>query len=205
MNLIPPFHCFLCPMQKMFSRLVFKLSGWTLQPELPKGLDRCVIIAVPHTSNYDLLYARAAFFLMDIPLRFTIKKEWMRFPFGWLTRALGGIGIDRSPRQPGEERLSMTDAMADLFNHHKRLAVMVTPEGTRSKRTEWKTGFYHVAQKAGVPIALGYLDYKRKLAGVGKMVYPSGNMEADMREIMEFYRPIAPKHPEKFSLDLRYA
>ena len=118
---------------------------------------------------------------------------------------MGGIGIDRSPRKPGEERLSMTEAMADLFKKHQRLAVMVTPEGSRSLRTEWKTGFYYVAKMADVPIALGYLDYAKKEAGVGMMVHPSDDMESDLRKIMAFYRDIGPKYPEKFSVDLRYA
>jgi len=191
-------------MRKFIARILFRLSGWTMDENIPAEVQRCVIIAAPHTSNWDLWYARLAFFLMDIPLRFTIKKEWMRFPFGPLTRALGGIGIDRSPKQPGQPRKSMTEAMADLFTKHEVLAVMVTPEGTRSLRTEWKTGFYHVAQMANVPIALGFLDYKRKHAGVGPIIHPSGDIDKDMRTMMDFYRDIAPCHPEKFSLDQRY-
>lgn len=191
-------------MRKLVSRILFSLSGWTMDKEIPNEVQRCVIIAAPHTSNWDLYYARLAFFLMDIPLRFTIKKEWLRFPFGPLTRALGGIGIDRTPKKEGEARKSMTEAMADLFAKHDSLAVMVTPEGSRSLRTEWKTGFYYVASTAGVPIALGYLDYKRKHAGVGPIVHPSGDIDKDMRLIMAHYRTISPKHPEKFALDERY-
>lgn len=190
---------------RLISRLIFLISGWKLKLPVPDGVQRCVIIASPHTSNWDLLYARAAFYLMDIPLRFTIKDQMMRFPYGPVIRAMGGIGIDRSPRKPGEERLSMTEAMADLFKKHQRLAVMVTPEGSRSLRTEWKTGFYYVAKMADVPIALGYLDYAKKEAGVGMMVHPSDDMESDLRKIMAFYRDIGPKYPKKFSVDLRYA
>lgn len=192
-------------MGKFISRIIFFLTGWTKDNDVPTEVGRCVIIASPHTSNWDLFYARAAFYLMGVPLRFTIKQEWLRFPFGPLTRALGGIGIDRRPKVAGEPRKSMTEAMADLFATHQRLAVMVTPEGTRALRTEWKTGFYYVALNAGVPIALGYLDYKRKHAGVGKIVHPSGDIDADMRIIMDFYRNIAPKYPERFGLDERYA
>jgi hypothetical protein len=94
--------------------------------------------------------------------------------------------------------------MIELFSQNKELAVMVTPEGTRSLRTKWKTGFYHVAVGAKVPIALGYLDYKNKEAGVGKIIWPSGDMAKDMREIMAFYQNIQGKHPEKFSIDLDY-
>ena len=82
--------------------------------------------------------------------------------------------------------------------------MMVTPEGTRARREHWKSGFYHIAIAANVPIALSYLDYKKKTAGVGKILYPSGNIEQDMREIMQFYADVSPKYPELFSLDTRY-
>ena len=81
---------------------------------------------------------------------------------------------------------------------------MITPEGTRARRTQWKTGFYYAALKAGVPICLGYLDYAKKEAGVGPALYPTGNLEADMRKIMDFYRNIKGKYPELFSLDERF-
>jgi len=194
-------------MGTIISKLIFFFSGWTKDENenIPPEVQRCVIIASPHTSNWDLIYARSAFYLMGIPLRFTIKKEWLRPPFGWLVKKMGGLGIDRSPKEPGQPRKSMTEAMIELFDEYQTLAMMVTPEGTRSLRTEWKMGFYHVAVGAGVPIALGYLDYKRKHAGVGPIIHPSGDMDADLRKIMAFYRDIAPKHPEKFSIDERYA
>lgn len=191
-------------MGKLLATLIFKLSGWTLDDHLKADFSRCVMIASPHTSNWDFIYARAAFWLMDIPIRYTVKKEWMRPPFGWIFGPLGAIGIDRSPKKPGEPRQSMTEAMIDLFESNEKLVVMVTPEGTRSLVTKWKTGFYHVAVGAKVPIALGYLDFKNKVAGVGKIVYPSGDMEKDLREIMAFYKDIKGKHPEKFSVDLDY-
>ncbi|MCF8257164.1 MAG: 1-acyl-sn-glycerol-3-phosphate acyltransferase [Flavobacteriales bacterium] len=191
-------------MWKHLSRIAFSLFGWTMDKDIPNDVNRCVIIAAPHTSNWDLFYARLAFYLMDIPLRFTIKQEWLRFPFGPLTRAFGGIGIDRRPKVEGDPRKSMTEAMTDLFAKHQQLAMMVTPEGTRGLRTEWKTGFYYVALNAGVPIALGYLDYDRKRAGVGPIIHPTGDIDSDMRKIMAFYRNIAPKHRERFSLDERY-
>lgn len=192
-------------MMKLLARLVFFLFGWKLDDHLKADFKRCVMIAAPHTSNWDFVFARAAFALMNIPIRYTLKKEWTKFPYGIFMNPLGAIGIDRSPRKPCEERLSMTEAMIDLFKNHKELVVMVTPEGTRKLRTTWKTGFYHVAVGAKVPIALGYLDYKNKIAGVGKMIYPSGDMQKDMKEIMTFYKDIPPKHPELFSVDAEYA
>ena len=166
---------------------------------------RSVIIASPHTSNWDFIFSRATFSLLDIPVRFTVKKEWLRFPFGGLMTAMGAIAIDRSPKTPGAERPSQTEAMITLFEQNKELAIMITPEGTRALRTKWKTGFYHLAVGAKVPIGLGYLDYKNKVAGVARLMYPSGDMEKDMKEIMAFYKNIQGKHPEKFSVDLDYA
>lgn len=191
-------------MMKLLARLIFFLFGWKLDDHLKADFKRCVMIAAPHTSNWDFVFARAAFALMNIPIRYTLKKEWTKFPYGIFMNPLGAIAIDRSPRKPGEERLSMTEAMIDLFNKNKELVVLVTPEGTRKLRTKWKTGFYHVAIGAKVPIALGYLDYKNKIAGVGKILYPSGNMQKDMKEIMAFYKDIPPKHPELFSVDVEY-
>ena len=194
-------------MWTIISKLIFFISGWTKDDneDIPPEVQRCVIIASPHTSNWDLVYARAAFYLMGIPLRFTIKKEWLESPLGWLVKKSGGLSIDRTPKKPGDPRKSMTQAMIDLFDEHQTLAMMVTPEGTRSLRKEWKMGFYHVAAGAGVPIALGYLDYKRKHAGVAGIIHPSGDMDSDLRKIMAVYKDIAPKHPEKFSIDERYA
>lgn len=184
------------------ARLIFWLCGWRLDNRLPPEVCRCVMVAAPHTSNWDFFYARLAFILLRIPVRFTVKKEWLRFPFWLIMRPLGAIGIDRSPKLPGQPRRSMVEAMTQLFAGKGTLVVLVTPEGTRKKATKWKTGFYYVALNAGVPICLGYLDYQNKVAGVGKTIYPSGNYQKDMREIMMFYKNIPPKYPEKFSLDM---
>ncbi len=191
-------------MLKRLSQFLLRLSGWRLNPNIPPETQRCVIIAAPHTSNWDIWYARLGFYIMGIPLRFTIKEEWMGFPFGPLIRAFGGLGIDRKPRKDTGERPSYVDVMAELFEEYDKIAVMVTPEGTRALRTKWKTGFYYVALKAKVPICLGYLDYAKKEAGVGPAVYPTGHIEADMKKIMDFYSNITGKHPKQFSLDERY-
>jgi 1-acyl-sn-glycerol-3-phosphate acyltransferase len=180
------------------------LIGWKVNIKVPQGVQRCVMIASPHTSNWDFPIARSAFSILKIPVRFTIKDSWFKFPLNLIFGPLGGIPINRRPKKEGEERPSMVDAMADLFKGRKELAVMVTPEGTRSFRDEWKSGFYHVAKLANVPIGLGYLDYKNKIAGVGMTVYPSDDMAADMKIIMDFYKDITPKHKEKFSIDKRF-
>ncbi len=94
--------------------------------------------------------------------------------------------------------------MADFFKQYEKIAMIIAPEGTRSLRKEWKLGFYHVAKKANVPITFGYLDFKKKIAGVGGFIHPTGNFEEDMKYIMNFYKNIAPKIPSKFSIDERF-
>ena len=187
----------------LLSRIFLWIMGWKLNLNglNTKDLKRVVMLAIPHTSNWDLPIARAAFFLMGIPVRFTVKKEWTKFPYSLLMNPLGAIAIDRSPKVPGQPRKSMTEAMIDLFEQNEELAIMITPEGTRSKNDKWKTGFYHLATGAKVPIGLGYLDYAKKEAGVGKIIYPSGDMKKDMQEIVAFYSTIKGKFPEKFALD----
>lgn len=191
----------------MFENLAekaLKLMGWETDNHWPENLSQCVMIAAPHTSNWDALYARLALKALGVNVRLTIKDSYMQFPLGPFVRAMGGIGIDRRPKQAGEPRPSMVQVMTDLFKQHPELVMLVTPEGTRARQEQWKTGFYYVAVNAGVPIALAYMDYKQKKAGVGKIIHPTGNFEEDMAEIMDFYAGIQAKFPKEFSVDQRY-
>ena len=185
--------------------MFLKLKGWKIDPNLPEeAKGNCVLIAAPHTSNWDFPLAVSAMAHLGINIKFTIKREWMRPPAGWFFRAMGGIGIDRRPKVKGDARKSMVDTIANLFEGQKRLCIILEPEGTRSKVTDWKTGFYYIALKANVPILLGWLDYEKKTGGVGKAIHPSGDIEKDMAEIMCFYKDIKGKDPSKFSLDTKY-
>ncbi|MFV5491749.1 1-acyl-sn-glycerol-3-phosphate acyltransferase [Acinetobacter sp. ASP199] len=191
----------------MFEKLAeksLKLMGWETDDQWPENLSQCVMIAAPHTSNWDALYARLALKVLGVNVRITIKDSYMKFPLGPFVRAMGGIGVDRRPKQAGEPRPSMVQVMTDLFKHHPELVMLVTPEGTRARQEQWKTGFYYVAVNAGVPIALAYMDYEQKKAGVGKIIHPTGNFEEDMAEIMDFYAGIQAKFPQDFSVDQRY-
>ena len=189
---------------KIVAHGYLRLSGWTFKNQMPPEIRQCVLIAAPHTSNWDALYTKLGFMVMGIPAKLTIKDSYMRFPYGPAIRAMGGIGINRRAKKEGEHRPSMVQAMADLLKQHKELIMLVTPEGTRSLRTEWKTGFYHVAKLAGVPIALAYVDYPKKEIGIDRIIYPSDDMARDMKEIMDFYRNIQGKHPHNFSVDTKY-
>ena len=186
--------------------LIFRLMGWKTGPTIPANYPQCVVIAAPHTSNWDLILAIGALEILKINAKYTIKKEWTRFPFKWLIQSTGGVPVDRSPKKEGEERRSTVDALSELFISNKVLALLVTPEGTRKKVTKWKTGFYQVALKAKVPILMGYVDYQNKEAGIGSIIHPTeGGFEKDMRIIMDFYSKKKPKFPESFSLDLEFS
>lgn len=192
-------------MIKALFRLLFKINGWKIAPGIPKESGNCIMLAAPHTSNWDLIYALAALDMLGIPVRFTIKKEFNRFPFSYILSSMGALWIDRTPdKDKGQP--SMTEIMAGFFTSNPGgLAMLVTAEGTRSRVTKWKTGFYYTALKAGVPICLSYLDYKKKEAGVGLCFLPSGDIDSDMKIVMDFYRDIPPKFPEKFATDERYS
>ncbi len=183
-----------------FCSRIFLQTGWKVDENLPPEIKKCIIIAAPHTSNWDFWYTIASFTIYKLRIRFTVKKEWMRFPFSLLMKPLGGIAIDRTPRVDESGRKSFVEAMIELFEENEELIIVITPEGSRSQRNKWKTGFYHVAMGANVPILLGYVDYQKKVAGIGKTIYPT-DFDTDMRQIMAFYQKINPKFPEKFSVD----
>ena len=191
-------------MGKLISRFLLWISGWHADLNIPDECDRCVMIAAPHTSNWDAYYIRLAATVMGIPVKVGIKDTWTKGIVGPFIRSMGGLGINRSPKE-GTNRLSQTQVMAQLFDTKEKIALAIAPEGTRKKRERWKMGFYWVAHEANVPIAMGYLDYKRKVAGVHhEVVYTTGDIDKDMKLINNFYRGISGKFPEHFSVDLRY-
>ena len=183
-------------MLALFSKMVLKLMGWRVHSVFPPGIRKCVIAVAPHTSNADFIIGRLAYWVIGVKVHFLIKKEAFKFPFGGILKASGGIPVDRSRNN------KMVDQITRLFNESESLYVVITPEGTRKRSPNWKKGFYHIAVSAGVPIALGYMDYAKKEGGIGKVIYPNGDMEGQLREIKEFYRDKTAKHPELFDLGL---
>ena len=180
------------------------IMGWEVVYPIPKEAQRCVMTAAPHTSNWDGIITRLAFYILGIPVKIAIKDFWTKFPMGLIIKPFGGLGIDRSKKKPNKPRKSQVEQMADFFDQYSKIALVIAPEGTRSLRKEWKMGFYYVAKKANVPITYGYLDYANKRAGVGGPLYPTDDLEKDMKEMMNFYKDIKGKFPEKFTADVRY-
>ncbi len=170
--------------QRLATR-VLAAAGWAIEGTVPK-VDKCVALGVPHTSNWDgvLMLAMAA--SAGIDMSFMIKDDWLRGPMGPIMRRLGAIGIDRSKAN------NVVDAMVHELRTRDRLWLVIPPEGTRSRAEHWKSGFYHIARGADVPVLPGYMDYARKRLGIGAPIHLTGDVHADMDRIRAFY---ADKNP----------
>ena len=178
-------------MRKLLARAWLRLMGWEPEGEQPSA-PRFVLIAAPHTSNWDLAYLLALAELYDLRVSWMGKEEIFRAPFGGLFRALGGIPVRRS------ERADRVGAMAREFAARERFALVVPAEATRSWSPYWKSGFYHIARRANVPIVMGFLDYARRRGGFGPQLFPSGDLRRDMDQIRAFYADKTGKFPDQF-------
>lgn len=161
--------------------LMLKLSGWRVTGELPPGVHQAVIIGAPHTSNWDFPLAMAALFTARWRFYWVGKHSLFQGLAGPFMRFLGGIALDRSRAK------NTVQAYAELFQQHPTLKIMLAPEGTRSA-APWRTGFYHIALQAGVPIVLGFVDRRHKTIGLGPCIQPSGDLAADLALIRAFYQ-----------------
>jgi len=167
--------------------------GWELHAGFP-DIKKYVVIAAPHTSNWDFPLGILLIKALKMDVNWLGKHTIFRWPFGTLLRALGGTPVDRT------QSLNVIRQTTELFKQSENLIFALAPEGTRSKTDHWKTGFYHIAKAANVPIALGYLDFGRKQVGVRDIFYPGDDIEADFRKIAEYYKDKHGKNPENTSL-----
>ena len=167
--------------------------GWNykLSEEIP---DKCVICVAPHTSYWD--YVLGMFFYKSIGGKphVLMKKEMFFFPLKYLLKSVGALPVDR------KRRTSLSEQMVELFHSTSHFQLAIAPEGTRSKNTQWKTGFYYIALNAGVPIALAYIDYSKKEIGVKKIFHPTGDAKEDIEKIKNYYKDIRAKHPKRFAI-----
>ena len=170
-------------------RLWLRLFGWKIHGEAP-NYRKFVFIAAPHTSNWDLPFMLATAYAMGVRISWLGNRRMFIPPWGWFMRKLGGIPVDRRAHR------SLVRKMTEQFKSSDYLVLAVPPEGSRDKVVFWKSGFYHIASQSEVPIGLGYLDYDRKLCGIGMFIIPSGNVNEDMNKIRAFYRNIRGKYPE---------
>lgn len=179
-------------MRKHIGRAILWASGWAFEGPLPAS-RRYVLIAAPHTSNWDFVFMMAMAWALGVQLRWMGKASLFVFPLGGLFRALGGIPIRR------DVRANLVEQSVARFAQHADLVLAVPAEGSRSLGAHWRSGFYHIARLAEVPVVLGYLDYARRRGGLGPELRPSGNVRADMDIVRAFYADKVGRHPARFT------
>lgn len=170
--------------------LYLRVLGWRVEGALPAG-GKGVVIAAPHTSNWDMPAMLAVAYVLGIEPAWLGKRELFRWPFGIFMRWLGGIAVVRSERQ------NMVQQVAAKFEAAESLWVVIPPSATRSRATHWKSGFYHIARAADVPIVCAFLDYGGRVTGIGPSFVPTGDVRADMAIIRRFYEGMQGKYPQQ--------
>lgn len=177
-----------------FCKSMLKLFGWRVLCTVP-DYPKCIICVAPHTSNWDFVLGEFAWWSLGRKAGFLMKEAWFFFPMKYLFRALGGIPVAR------RRGSSLTEVIIHKFNEADRMQLAITPEGTRARVTDWRTGFLHIAYEARVPIILGAIDAANKLVHLEKTFTATGDIDADMRAIKNYYRQFQGIRPEKFSAE----
>lgn len=171
------------PMRAAIGRAILALTGWRIDPVMP-DLPKFVVIAAPHSSNWDFIIGIGFLFALRLDARFIGKAELFRGPLGPLMRWLGGMPVDRNQPQ------GFVDQTIAMFDASEKLMVALAPEGTRKPVEKWKTGFYRIAVGARVPIVPGYFDNGRRAVGLGPPFHATGDAEADLAALRAFYAKI---------------
>lgn len=175
------------------ARTVMNTGGWRVEIAIPDDLERCVIIGAPHTSNWDFILTLLVGAQIDLSFAWVGKSSLFEPPYGGAMRALGGIPVERGGRHNYVEQLAREIRAA------REMALVIAPEGTRSRRDYWKSGFYHIAREADVPLVLGFVDYADRVAGLGPTIDPVGDVGAVMARLREFYRDKEGLYPDQFT------
>jgi 1-acyl-sn-glycerol-3-phosphate acyltransferase len=165
--------------------------GWKIDLNRPTHIKKGVVVMAPHTSNWDFVLGRLAFYTMGIKGRYLMKKEIFIFPLNIFLKALGAIPVDRHKNN------NMVKQVATLFEKTDTLFVVFTPEGTRDFNPNWRKGFYFIAQEARVPILLSYIDFSTKTCGFHSLFEPTGNVDQDIQKIKEILSVYKGRFPEK--------
>jgi 1-acyl-sn-glycerol-3-phosphate acyltransferase len=174
------------------ARAVLHALGWRVDEHLPDA-KKYVMIGAPHTSNWDFIYMLLFRAALGLNPKWAGKDTMFHWSIGWLWKGIGGIPVNRRLRN------NFVDQMAQAFRQHDEMILVIAPEGTRNKVGYWKSGFYHIAHCAGVPIALGYLDFGHKIGGIGPLIMPTGDIRTDFVAIQQFYAGKVGKFPHEQS------
>jgi 1-acyl-sn-glycerol-3-phosphate acyltransferase len=174
-----------------FWKTAFRLSGWRVLDAFPKGIDKAVLIVAPHTSAWDFPLGLAARSVLNLKhTHYLGKEELFKGPFGFLFRGTGGYPVNRFNKE------KMVDQVVDLFQTHEQFILALSPEGTRKKVDRLRTGFYHIAKKAGVPIVMVGFDFSKKEISIAQPFFAGEDEAADFKKIIQFFAPIKGKIPE---------
>ncbi len=170
--------------------MLYRRGGWKAHGEVPSP-RKFVLIAVPHTSNWDFVYFIGLTQELGITPNFMGKKSLFRWPWTNFMLDMGGVPVDRGANQ------NYVQQMIEEFGKRDEFMLTIAPEGTRGSVQAWKTGFYHIAMGAGVPIVIGMMDYATRTGGLGATIWPSGDYKADMAKVAEYYKKVTPKYPAR--------
>ncbi len=179
---------------KGFVLWLYRGRGWKLEGQAPSS-GRCVILGAPHTSNWDFVFFIGATHAFGLEPRFMGKLSLFRWPLRRFMFDMGGVPVDRSAKG------NYAEAMVAAFAANEKFALVIAPEGTRSKVPKWRSGFYHIALGAGVPIVCAWVDNQAMRGGLGLEIMPSGDFAADMAKIGSYYREVMPGHPKWTAFD----
>ena len=180
-------------MKRLLGTLILVVFGWKAKYPTEYKIQKMVMIAAPHTSNWDLLFTFAAYWKEGLDPKFLIYKKYTKGFFGFFFKKLGALSLDKDNYQ------SIVDYSVDLFEEKSAFLLLITPEGTKHKADKWKTGFFNIAKLANVPLCLGLLDYESKEAGIGGLLSMTGDFQHDMMYIQKFYEKANPKYPRRYN------
>lgn len=173
--------------------IYFKILGWKIVGNTNFSKDtikKAVIIAAPHTSWHDFYIGLLLRKILGVKTNFIGKAELFKWPFGYYFRAIGGVPVNRKERQ------DLVSSIVDIFNEREEFRLTLAPEGTRKKVDKWRTGFYHIAKQANVPIIMFTLDFENKQNKISEPFYTTNNQDSDFKFIHDFYKDVKGKIPE---------
>ncbi len=173
---------------------ILKRIGWSAEATVPDD-PKCLICVAPHTSNWDFIIAEIAYTAVGRRAGFLMKETWFFWPLGCFFRAIGGIPVPRR-----NKTYSVTEVVVNKFKESDRLQIAITPEGTRSRNPNWRTGFLRIAAEANIPIHIGIIDYKKKTVRIDHVFHPTGDIDTDLATVKKFYKDASGRYPEKFTI-----
>jgi 1-acyl-sn-glycerol-3-phosphate acyltransferase len=177
--------------KSVYKFIFFKLMGWKIEGNIEKEVKKCILMVIPHTSWHDFYLGIFTRGILDMEMNFIAKKELFKFPFGYYFRWMGGAPVDRVGN------LNKVESIAKIFSDRKEFRLAISPEGTRKKTTELKTGFYYIALQANVPIIPVAFDFEKKTVNIGKPFYATTNYESDLKSLLNHFENVKGKIPER--------